>query len=225
MDKKDLEKYIEQLKKTILIYVKKTQIALEPYREYYPYMVAGIVLVLFWIFYSLFQSIKTTGTIEYRTGSGLSIDQAKMLSCEVRFSKKTVEGDSMEPFIKNGQELLLLEDFYKACNEKPKVWDIVAHRYGGQKHALIKAVRATDEDEIEVLQNALKINGSLLKNSAGQTYIFTPGELNLINLYIRDRHIPKDSYLLFGDNVSNSIDSRKFGAVSLEDFLGKFVQP
>lgn len=63
-----------------------------------------------------------------------------------------------------------------------------------------------------------------MTNSAGEGYGFTSGELAMLKLYIRDGHIPPDSYLLFGDNVRNSVDSRKFGAVSLDDFIGKFTR-
>ncbi len=44
----------------------------------------------------------------------------------------------------------------------------------------------------------------------------------MLGLYVKDGHIPPESYLIFGDNVMNSIDSRKFGAVSLENFKGRF---
>lgn len=131
----------------------------------------------------------------------------------------------MEPFIKNGEKMILLEKFYGACNEKPKVGDIVAYNYGGNKHLLIKAVRATSADTVEILDATIKINGQFLRNSAGEAYKFTPGEIQLMNLYVRNGHIPPNSYFVFGDNVSNSIDSRKFGAVSADDFLGKFVKP
>ncbi|MCK5848027.1 MAG: signal peptidase I, partial [Caldisericia bacterium] len=77
-------------------------------------------------------------------------------------------------------------------------------------------------DEIELAGSKLSVNGEVLKNSMGQEYRFSKGELNMLKLYIKDKHIPKDTFFLFGDNVSVSTDSRKFGAVSANDFLGKF---
>jgi hypothetical protein len=46
----------------------------------------------------------------------------------------------------------------------------------------------------------------------------------MLSLYIRDGRIPKDSFFIFGDNVVESTDSRKFGAVAASDFLGKFIR-
>jgi signal peptidase I len=44
----------------------------------------------------------------------------------------------------------------------------------------------------------------------------------MLEMFIHDGHIPKDTYFILGDNVNNSKDSRLFGAVSSADFLGKF---
>lgn len=135
--------------------------------------------------------------------------------------EKTVEWVSMIPLIAPGNRVHLVVDYYK--NNIPKIWDIVGYNYGWKKHMLIKRVRVTFKDRVEMVWNNLKINGEVMVNSIWKMYNFTSGETRMLWIYIKDGKIPQDSYLIFGDNVSDSIDSRKFGAVSKSDLLGKFI--
>lgn len=129
----------------------------------------------------------------------------------------------MEPLLPNGSTLLLLVDYYKT--NLPKHGDIIAYHYGGNAHPLIKSVRAIPGDTVmlDSERKALIINGSPLVNSVGTPYTFTSGELQLLGLYTKTGILPAGAYLVFGDNVMNSIDSRKFGAISAENFYGKFI--
>jgi len=147
--------------------------------------------------------------------------EVKDNSCVIR-AEKTVQGDSMEPMLLDRKEIILLENYYQ-CGNLAEPGDIIAYNYGGNKNPLVKIVKATDQDEVEIVDDKLKINGEILKNSAGQEYIFRTVEMKMLNLYIKDKYIPKNSFLIFGDNINDSTDSRKFGAVSANDFLGKFM--
>jgi hypothetical protein len=68
----------------------------------------------------------------------------------------------------------------------------------------------SDAAEIDLIRKTLKINGEYLTNSAGTPYVFTNGELQLLGLYVKGGHLPSGGYFIFGDNVGNSVDSRKF---------------
>ena len=142
-------------------------------------------------------------------------------TCQINQLEKIVNGNSMTPLLKNGGTVILLENYYR-CGNHVKNNDLIAYNYAGSENPLIKKVRATDADIIEIVGNKLKINSEILKNSAGEEYIFSLRELKMLQLYIKNSHIPKDSFLIFGDNIHISTDSRRFGAVSASNFLGKF---
>lgn len=71
---------------------------------------------------------------------------------------------------------------------------------------------ATDADMIEFLSRdtTMRVGGELLHNSQGIVYVFTQQEINLLKLYIQNGKLPKGAYLIFGDNTTESYDSRKF---------------
>lgn len=154
-------------------------------------------------------------------GRGRVYSAEPLLTCPARRVEKTVSGNSMRPFLENGRMIVLLEGYYR-CGNPAQKGDIIAYDYGGNPRPLIKVVRAADGDDVQVMDRRLKINGEILVNSAGEEYVFKSWELKMLRLYVKGGHIPQGSFLIFGDNVSNAIDSRKFGAVSVRDFLGKF---
>ena len=137
-------------------------------------------------------------------------------------AEKIIQGDSMAPMLSDTESVILLENYYK-CGYPVETGEVVAHNYGGSENPLIKVVKATSADKVEIFGGRLKINGEIMKNSVGQEYNFTEKEREIMGLYIKDGRIPQDSFLIFGDNIGDSADSRKFGAVSAEDFLGKFI--
>ena len=135
--------------------------------------------------------------------------------------EKIVDGRSMYPHLSPWNKVRLISGYY--TKNTPRTSDIVGYNYGGNKHMLIKIVRATSDDKILLSWNNLLINDKIMSNSAGEVYVFTPWELKLLWLYIKNDHIPEESYLLFGDNITDSIDSRKFWAIDKSDILGKFI--
>ena len=195
------------------------------------YLPISIIIVLFLFMHgcSLNSSINATEINTSQTSinqsseiSALS-EQPKSNSTNYQINKleKIVNGNSMAPLLKNGDTVILLENYYR-CGNHVKNNDLIAYNYTGSENPLIKRVRATDTDIIEIAGNKLKINSEILKNSAEEEYIFSLRELKMLQLYIKNSHIPKDSFLIFGDNIHISTDSRRFGAVSASNFLGKF---
>ena len=136
--------------------------------------------------------------------------------------EKIVQGDSMEPMLSNGKKIVLLKNYYQ-CDNLVNPGDIISYNYAGNANPLIKIIKVTDQDKVEIVDNKLKVNGEILKNSGAEEYIFNEKEIRMLSLYVKNENIPKDSFLIFGDNINDSTDSRKFGAVSAVDFLGKFI--
>lgn len=143
-------------------------------------------------------------------------------SCAIEQLQKTITGNSMVPLLKEGDHVILLLNYYK-CGNKVQKGDYVAYDYKGSEHLIIKTVRVTDQDIVEISGDRLLVNGEVLKNAIGEEYHFQAGELKMLALYIKDGHIPANSYFIFGENTFDSTDSRKFGAVSATDFYGKFL--
>jgi signal peptidase I len=173
-----------------------------------------IIIFLFFVFFIssfFFFSYKKT-----------KINQKPDMSGCFSREKKIIQGDSMEPLLLNEMGITLLSNYYE-CGHPIERGDIIAYSFGGDKNPLIKIVKVLSSDEVEIEGTKLKVNGEFLKNSKGDEYSFTEQQLAIIGLYIKDKHIPENSFFIFGDNVSDSKDSRKFGAVSSRDFLGKFV--
>lgn len=141
--------------------------------------------------------------------------------CLIQKIKKVIEGNSMSPLLQNGATIDLLENYYK-CGNPVEKGDLVAYHYGGDERPLIKMVRVNSADTIEASGSNLLVNEEILTNSVGKAYVFSQPEINMLSLYIREKHIPLNTFFIFGDNPSVSTDSRKFGAVSPADFLGKF---
>ena len=132
-----------------------------------------------------------------------------------------VKGNSMSPLIRNWEKITILEGFYKG-NPTEK-WDIVLYDFKWTKKSIIKKIYITYNDKIEIKNNILYLNDEKLKNTNWQQYNFSQAELKVLWMYIKNKHIPKNSYFIFWENINNSIDSRKFWAVSSEDFLGKVI--
>jgi signal peptidase I len=140
-----------------------------------------------------------------------------------------VEWTSMLPMIQPWTLLKYDAEYYitSLTEQKnlPKKWDIIIYEHSSNKNFLIKRVMVTDTDTIELSPQdwVMKVNDHPLKNSSGETYFFTAAELKLLGLYVSDKKLPKGAYFIFGDNVRESYDSRKFWAVSLPDFRGKVI--
>ncbi len=142
--------------------------------------------------------------------------------CNVIKENKIISWDSMFPFLENWSKIIFLKDYYNICNKEIKKWDLVAYDYAWNINPLIKVVKIDWKDNVEIDWNIMKINWEVMKNSIWQIYIFSEWEINLISLYIKNWKIPENSYMIFWDNINDSIDSRRFWAISWNDILWKF---
>lgn len=120
-----------------------------------------------------------------------------------------VSGDSMEPTLKDGDVVLILESGITIQRD-----DIVVAKtdFGD----VIKRVVGIPGDGILVKDGVVYVNGvaegvgrapvTLEAGVAGSTYV-----------------VPEGCYFLMGDNRGNSRDSRDYGAVSRSSVRGKVV--
>lgn len=122
-----------------------------------------------------------------------------------------VDGESMKPNLKNGQ-LLLVEKITKKYNR----FDIVVIRINGEYY--IKRIVGLPKETIEYKSNRLYIDGNVIQED------FKHGETrDIIFLTGKGKIIPEGSYIVLGDNRTDSIDSRGFGVVGLRNIIGKII--
>lgn len=124
-----------------------------------------------------------------------------------------VVGDSMNPTLKEGQILLLNKYEYK-FNEIER-YDIVVIKRN--KEELIKRIIGLPGEYIKYQDNKLYINNEIFETK----YNFETNDFALEEICDCDK-IPKNKYLVLGDNRGNSLDSRSkiIGLIDKKDIKG-----
>ena len=124
-------------------------------------------------------------------------------------------GPSMESKYKDQDIVILNKLHYRFF--KIKRFDVVSLKYDGSKY-LIKRVIGLPGDKIEYKNNKLFINGKKIEEH------FLDKEANTEDFSLTKlgyEKIPKDMYLVLGDNRENSLDSREIGLIKRKDIIGK----
>ena len=147
-------------------------------------------------------------------------------NCITKTELKEVRGDSLYPLIKSGQQVELLYDYYKCHIIKRE--DVVAYNYSGNSNSIIKIIKAIPEDrlKLEKVNNSFQIivNDISLRDSEGELYKIDESKIKMLELYSKNYPtLPKDTYLILGNQISGTLDSTKFGMIHKDNILGKIV--
>lgn len=138
--------------------------------------------------------------------------------------KMAVQGDSMEPTLKAGQEVLVDKDYYKT--NALRKGDIVAVAFQTTNTQYVKRVIAVEGDRVEFKGSSLLINGQPLAEEylKDQDYQIPITELKILQIQLQKYgKIPQGSFLALSDNRSRAHDSRKWGLLSTNQILGKVI--
>ena len=131
--------------------------------------------------------------------------------------RTSVIGDSMEPALSNGQEILINRFVYKLSS--PKRGDVVVFLPNGNQntHYYVKRIIALPGETVQILNGKVYIDGELLEEDDSYDKIRDAG--------IAENEITLESneYFVLGDNRNSSEDSRSgnIGAVSKDTIIGK----
>lgn len=124
-----------------------------------------------------------------------------------------VEGPSMEPTLHGGQFLVVNKLAYRFGPLQRG--DIIVFRDpSNPKRSLIKRVAGLPGDRLQVVRGQVWVNDQLLD----EPYVYEAGRDTLPNTVIES-----DRVFVLGDNRNNSSDSRRWGALPVDDITGKAV--
>lgn len=133
-------------------------------------------------------------------------------------SPQEISGASMEPNFHNGEYILTNKIQYKL--ENPKRGDVVIFKSPLNKDIdYIKRIIALPGEKVMLKDSALWVNGKKVSEPylAPDVYIFGGS-------YLKEGvevTVVEGMYFVSGDNRPHSSDSREFGPIAKEDFIGK----
>lgn len=135
-------------------------------------------------------------------------------------SPQEINGASMEPNFHNGEFILTSKVLYKF--RAPQRGDVVIFKSPGNKEIdYIKRIIGLPGDTVSLRDNAFYVNDQKVEEPylAPNTPIFGASYLAEGQSVV----VPEGSYFLAGDNRPHSSDSREFGPIAQEDFIGTAI--
>ncbi|WP_270171901.1 signal peptidase I [Paenibacillus sp. SYP-B4298] len=143
------------------------------------------------------------------------------------FSPFIVDGPSMKPNFQSGERVIVNKILYDI--REPKRGEVVVFHVPQENRDFIKRVIGVPGDKVKLEGDRLYINGELveepyLKEAIEQARAnnsnYNTAE-NFPNAYVQSDIVPDHMILAFGDNRSNSKDSRMIGYVSMDELVGR----
>lgn len=135
-------------------------------------------------------------------------------------SPQEISGQSMEPNFHNGEYILTNKVEYKFSD--PKRGDIVIFKSPSNPDIdYIKRIIGTPGDRVRLSNNAFYVNDQ----KVDEPYL-APGVMIFGGSYLQENQeivVPTGKYFVAGDNRPHSSDSREFGPIAKEVFIGKAI--
>lgn len=125
-----------------------------------------------------------------------------------------VEGHSMTPTLHSGQRVVvsLLTDLFVPI----AAGDVVFFKLN-EENTFVKRVVAVPGDYINVHHHMLYVNGKKVKIAKSDFG-------SLLHIKGMDQQIvPEKCYIVLGDHLDESVDSRSFGCVNKAEIIGKVI--
>jgi signal peptidase I len=125
-----------------------------------------------------------------------------------------VRSDSMEPTLRPGAVLAI--DKLTFHFRDPRRGDVIVATDPSTGESIVKRVVALAGDSVGIDNGALVVNGAKVV----ETYIDNDG---MQGFYFGPDVVPAGHVFLLGDNRADSIDSRTFGPIAVDDLDGRVI--
>lgn len=133
-------------------------------------------------------------------------------------SPQEISGRSMEPSFYNGEYILTNKIEYKF--KEPSRGDVVIFKSPKNKDIdYIKRIIALPGERVSLRSGVLYVNNHEVIEPYLESGVYTFG-----GSYLNEgatKTIPAGKYFVVGDNRPHSSDSRDFGPIAVEEFIGK----
>lgn len=122
-----------------------------------------------------------------------------------------IQGDSMSPTYHHLQLVVL-----DKRNKEYHTGDVIAFRCDGLKTVLVKRIAAEPGQSAVIQHGSLYVDGAMLPFYEKETFHYS-------GLLENEQKLSKDEFIVIGDNISESKDSRyeQVGIVKAESIIGK----
>jgi signal peptidase I len=138
---------------------------------------------------------------------------------------KSVSGPSMSPLIRDGDSIRVVLDYY---DRNPlQRGDVVLIDFNVDQFLRVKRLVGLPGDEIEIDANGdLRVNGQMVLHHLPD-FPFVESQFIFFNSAVltnEGKFIPENRTLVLSDNPLHAADSRTWGFVSPDLFVGKVVE-
>lgn len=131
------------------------------------------------------------------------------------FQPYLVKGQSMEPNFRNGDYLIVDEISYRL--QEPQRGEVIVFKYPNDpSQRYIKRIIGLPGEKIKIENNKVMANGEVLDESAYIPLFETTAGAAEFTL-------KSNEYFVMGDNRSASFDSRRWGALSRKNIIGRVI--
>ncbi|MBJ6363355.1 signal peptidase I [Paenibacillus sp. GCM10012307] len=143
------------------------------------------------------------------------------------FSPFIVDGPSMKPNFHTGERVIVNKILYDIRG--PKRGEVVVFHVPQENRDFIKRVIGVPGDKVKLEGDDLYINGEkveepylkgAIEQARKENRLYNMTE-NFPNSFVQSDVVPEGMFLAFGDNRSDSRDSRMIGYISTKELVGR----